>query len=243
MCGWSGIIKRTRSLRSREGASLRSAGGRAFGSGEGCASVFRMTEPTAAVLDEQALLQGLRARRPDAYETLVRAYTPRLLAVARRMLPTDEDARDAVQDAFLNAFRSIDRFEGQAKVSTWLHRIVVNAALMKLRTRRRKPEESLEPLLPTFKENGGHVDKFTAWDESADEIAERAETRQVVRDAILSLPETYREVLVLRDIEEMTTDETARSLGITPNAVKIRLHRARLALRTLLDPHLRRDVQ
>jgi RNA polymerase sigma-70 factor (ECF subfamily) len=202
-----------------------------------------MSEPTAAVLDEQALLEGLRARRPDAYETLVRTYTPRLLAVARRMLPTDEDARDAVQDAFLNAFRSIDRFEGQAKVSTWLHRIVVNAALMKLRTRRRKPEESLEPLLPTFKENGGHVDKFTQWDDAADQIAEREETRGVVRDAILSLPETYREVLVLRDIEEMTTDETARSLGITPNAVKIRLHRARLALRTLLDPHLRRDPQ
>jgi RNA polymerase sigma-70 factor (ECF subfamily) len=202
-----------------------------------------MTEPTAAVLDEQALLQGLRERRPDAYETLVRTYTPRLLAVARRMLPTDEDARDAVQDAFLNAFRSIDRFEGQAKVSTWLHRIVVNAALMKLRTRRRKPEESLEPLLPAFKENGGHVDKFAQWDETADQIAEREETRQVVRDAILSLPETYREVLVLRDIEEMSTDETAKSLGITPNAVKIRLHRARLALRTLLDSHLKRDVQ
>jgi RNA polymerase sigma-70 factor (ECF subfamily) len=200
-----------------------------------------MTEPTAAVLDEQALLQGLRDRRSDAFETLVRTYTPRLLAVARRMLPSDEDARDVVQDAFFNAFRSIDKFEGHAKLSTWLHRIVVNAALMKLRTRRRKPEESLEPLLPSFKDNGGHVDKFTQWDEAADELAEREETRQVVRDAILSLPDTYREVLVLRDIEEMSTEETARALGITPNAVKIRLHRARLALRTLLDPHLRRE--
>ena len=202
-----------------------------------------MTEPTAAVLDEQALLRGLRERRADAFETLVRTYTPRLLAVARRMMPTDEDARDVVQDAFLNAFRSIDRFEGQSKVSTWLHRIVVNAALMKLRTRRRKPEESLEPLLPSFKESGGHMDKFTQWDEAADQLAEREETRQVVRDAILSLPDTYREVLILRDIEEMSTDETARSLDITPNAVKIRLHRARLALRTLLDPHLRRDAR
>ena len=202
-----------------------------------------MTEPSAAVLDEQVLLQGLRERRPEAFESLVRAYSPRLLAVARRMLGSDEDARDAVQDGFLNAFRAIDRFEGHARLSTWLHRIVVNAALMKLRTRRRKPEESLEPLLPAFRENGHHVDKFSAWDEPADDLAEREETRQVVREAILSLPETYREVLVLRDIEEMSTDEAARSLGITPNAVKIRLHRARLALRTLLDPHLRRETR
>lgn len=200
-----------------------------------------MTEPTAAVLDEQALLQGLRDRRPDAFETLVRTYSPRLLAVARRMLGNDEDARDIVQEAFFNAFRALDRFEGHARLSTWLHRIVVNAALMKLRTRRRKPEESLEPLLPTFMDNGHHAEKFTQWDDSADQLAEREETRQAVRDAILSLPETYREVLVLRDIEEMSTEETARSLGITANAVKIRLHRARLALRTLLDPHLRRE--
>jgi RNA polymerase sigma-70 factor (ECF subfamily) len=191
-----------------------------------------MTEPTAAVLDEPALLQGLREGRPDAYETLVRAYTPRMLAVARRMMSTDEDARDVVQEAFLNAFRAMGKFEGQARLSTWLHRIVVNAALMKLRTRRRKPEESLEPLLPTFKDNGGPAETFTQWEE----------TRQVVRDAILSLPETYREVLILRDIEEMSTDETARTLGITANAVKIRLHRARLALRTLLDSHVQKGA-
>jgi RNA polymerase sigma-70 factor (ECF subfamily) len=202
-----------------------------------------MTEPTAAVLDEQALLQGLRTQRPEAYETLVRTYTPRLLAVGRRMLGSDEDARDVVQEAFMNAFRSIDRFEGQAKLSTWLHRIVVNAALMKLRTRRRKPEESLEPLLPAFRDNGHHVDKFSQWDETADQMAEREETRQVVRDAILSLPDTYRDVLILRDIEEMSTEETARALGITANAVKIRLHRARLALRTLLDPHVSRGTR
>ncbi len=202
-----------------------------------------MTEPTAAVLDEQALLQGLRTHRPEAFETLVRTYTPRLLAVGRRMLGSDEDARDVVQEAFMNAFRSIDCFEGQAKLSTWLHRIVVNAALMKLRTRRRKPEESLEPLLPAFRDNGHHVDKFSQWDETADQMAEREETRQVVRDAILSLPDTYRDVLILRDIEEMSTEETARALGITANAVKIRLHRARLALRTLLDPHVSRGTR
>ena len=83
-----------------------------------------------------------------AFEQVVRAYGGRLLAVARRIVGSEEDARDVVQDAFLNAFRSLDRFEGNAKLSTWLHRIVVNAALMKLRTRKRKPEQSIETLLP-----------------------------------------------------------------------------------------------
>ena len=152
----------------------------------------------------------------------------------------EEDARDVVQDAMLSAFRSIDRFEGTARISTWLHRIVVNAALMKIRTRRRKPEESLEPLLPTFRDEGGHMAEIAAWDEPADRLAEQEETRRLVRDAILALPEGYRDVLILRDIQELDTAETAKALGVTANAVKIRLHRARQALRTRLDPHLRR---
>ena len=201
-------------------------------------------EPAVGGVDEATLVAGLRARDPEAFETLVRTYTPRLLSVARRMLGgNEEDARDVVQDAMLSAFRSIDRFEGTARVSTWLHRIVVNAALMKIRTRRRKPEESLEPLLPTFKEEGGHAAAVAGWDEPADRLAEQEETRQLVRDAILGLPEGYRDVLILRDIQELDTAETARALGITANAVKIRLHRARQALRTRLDSHLRRGRQ
>ena len=194
----------------------------------------------AAVADEAALVAGLRARRPDAFETMVRVYTPRLLAVARRLVGNDEDARDVVQDAMLSAYRSIDKFEAHSRVSTWLHRIVVNAGLMKLRTRRRKPEESIEPLLPTFREDGHYRNELPAWAAASDETAERNEMQQIVREAILNLPEAYREVVVLRDIEEQDTASTAAALGITPNAVKIRLHRARQALRTQLEQHLRR---
>jgi RNA polymerase sigma-70 factor, ECF subfamily len=203
-----------------------------------------MTERTTAGVDEEAaLVSGLRARDPEAFERLVRTYTPRLLAVSRRMLGNEEDARDVVQDALLSAFRSIDGFEGTAKISTWLHRIVVNAALMRLRTRRRKPEESLEPLLPAFTSDGHHVQDVLGWEEPVDQLAEREETRAMVRDAILSLPASYREVLILRDIQELDTQAAARELGITPNAVKIRLHRARQALRTLLGERLGRGVQ
>jgi RNA polymerase sigma-70 factor (ECF subfamily) len=187
--------------------------------------------------DDGPLLAGLRARDDAAYERLVRAYGGRMLAVAQRFLRNDEEARDAVQEAFISAFRSIDRFEGGARLSTWLHRIVVNASLMKLRGRRRTHEEPIEDLLPTFLEDGHQARPAQEWKENVHASLERREVRDAVRGAIDRLPETYRTVLMLRDIEEMDTEEVARLLAVTPNAVKIRLHRARQALRTLLDPY------
>jgi RNA polymerase sigma-70 factor (ECF subfamily) len=190
--------------------------------------------------DESNLLARLRAGEEAAFEELVRTYSPRLLAVARRIVGNDEEARDVIQDAFLNAFRSLRSFHGDARLSTWLHRIVVNSALMKLRTRKRKPEESIEPLLPAFLADGHYAEKFSSWGEQADAMLSRAETQELVRKRIDELPDSFRTVLVLRDIEGLDTEETARVLDTTPNAVKIRLHRARAALRTLLAPHLRR---
>ncbi len=197
------------------------------------------TRPDITV-DESELLVRLRAGNDSAYEDLVRTYSPRLLAVARRIVGNDEDARDVIQDAFLNAFRSLRNFHGDARLSTWLHRIVVNSALMKLRTRKRKPEESIEPLLPAFLADGHYAERFTSWGEQADVVVSRAETQELIRRHIDELPESFRTVLVLRDIEGLDTEETARVLDTTPNAVKIRLHRARAALRTLLAPHLGR---
>jgi RNA polymerase sigma-70 factor (ECF subfamily) len=192
--------------------------------------------------DEAMLIAQLRKGDEAAFEHVVRAYGGRLLAVARRIVGTEEDARDVVQDAFLNAFKSLDRFEGNAKLSTWLHRIVVNAALMKLRTRKRKPEQSIETLLPAYLDDGHYEERFKSWEEPADKLMERAENREIVRKQIDALPESYRTVLVLRDIEGLDTEETANVLGLSVNATKIRLHRARQALRTLLSPHFRSAV-
>ena len=189
--------------------------------------------------EERALLAALRGGDDRAYERLVSEHGGRMLAVARRVLRNDEEARDALQEAFLLAFRGLPRFEGQSRLSTWLHRIVVNASLMKLRSRRAHPEESIEPLLPTFLEDGHSSVSYGDWPESADRLLERAEVRERVRASIDRLPVTYRTVLLLRDIEELDTAEVAEALGISANAVKIRLHRARQALRELLDPHLR----
>ncbi len=188
---------------------------------------------------EAALLAGLRAGDDKAFEQLVHVHGGRMLSAARRLLRVEQDAQDAVQDALLSVSRSIGRFEGGSRLNTWLHRIVVNAALMKLRTRRRKDEVLIDDLLPRFMEDGHALEPALPWSESAEALAQRGETAQLVRDSIDTLPETYRVVLMLRDIEELDTAEVAAVLGITPNAVKIRLHRARQALRTLLDPHFR----
>jgi RNA polymerase sigma-70 factor, ECF subfamily len=188
---------------------------------------------------EATLVAALRSGEEWAYESMIREYGGRLLAVARRFVRSDEDARDVLQSAYLSAFRSMGEFEGNAQLCTWLHRIVVNTALMRLRSKRRKPEEFIEDLLPAFQADGHHVEQFSDWSTPADELIEREETRRTVRGCVDRLPEHYRSVLLLRDIEERSTQEVAALLDLTPTAVKVRLHRARQALSTLL----RREYQ
>jgi RNA polymerase sigma-70 factor, ECF subfamily len=191
------------------------------------------TSPSSADCE---LLARLRRGDEAAYEELVQSETRHLLAVARRLLRNEEDAQDAVQQAFLAAFRALPTFNGQSRLTTWLHRIVTNTALMKLRTRSRRPEGSIDDLLPDFLEDGHHVDQFSEWALPADAHMLRRETRVQVRAAIDRLPDTYRTVLLLRDIDELSTEETAEALGVNANTVKIRLHRARQALLKLLKP-------
>jgi RNA polymerase sigma-70 factor (ECF subfamily) len=186
--------------------------------------------------EESVLLERLRARDEAAFELLVRRHAGRLLAVARHLLGCEEDARDVVQEAFLSAFRSLERFRGDSSLSTWLHRIAINASLMKLRAAARCPETPIEDFLPRFDGQGRLTSPAGPWPAGAERGVLRREVRQRVRDAIDRLPEKHRTVLVLRDIEELSTEETARVLSLTSTAVKVRLHRARLALRTLLEP-------
>ena len=184
---------------------------------------------------EDDLLDGLRAGDERSYEELVRRNGGRMLSVAIRITGNPDDARDAVQDAFLQAFKNVSKFEERSSLATWLHRIVVNAALMKLRTRRRKPETSLDELMPRFDDVGCRIELRAGDDEPVDELLARRETRERVRDAIRDLPGDYRDVLILRDIEGLDTNEAADSLSIKPGAVKTRLHRARAALKTRLE--------
>lgn len=176
--------------------------------------------------DEPGLIAGLRLGDEVAYQRLIDRHRARMLAIARRYLD-EEDARDAVQDAFVAVLRAIDRFEGKATLSTWLHRVVVNACLMKLRSRRRKPEHPLPPTLDQRLTASPH--------ENPDRSLEDAECDAWVQQALHELPEPHRTVIELRDIQQRDTRETAALLNLTPGAVKTRLHRARALLRTQLQ--------
>lgn len=189
--------------------------------------------------DERQLVEGLRAGDEAAFETVVRRHGGRMLSVARRILRDEAEAEEAVQEAFLQLHRKAAGFREESLLSTWLHRVVVNAALMRIRRRKSRPEESIEEHLPRFASNGHHAATVAPW-KGADEVLAARETRELVREAIDSLPETHRTVLMLRDIEELSTREAAELLELSENAVKVRLHRARLALRELLDRRFRR---
>ena len=192
---------------------------------------------TAAPSREQAertLVEGLQRGDDASYDVLVRQYGGAMLAVARRLLRHEEDAREAIQDAFIQAFRAMPQFRAEARLSTWLHRITVNACLMRLRGTSRRPEVAIEDLLPGFDDDGDHVQPIQPLPVSVETALTNAETRAQVRACIAQLPEQHRAVIMMRDIEDLSTAEAAEMLGISENAVKIRLHRARLALRTLL---------
>jgi RNA polymerase sigma-70 factor (ECF subfamily) len=190
--------------------------------------------------EEEDLLERMRAGAEDAFEQCVRAHCGRMLLVAGRILRNEEDARDAVQEAFAAAFKEIGRFHGLSRLGTWLHSIVVNAALGRLRSRQRHAEQSIEDLLPHFGEGEHQRDPPTPWKVLPDTVLQQQEVQALVRHCIDRLPESYRTVLLLRDIEGLATEETAQALGTSLGVVKTRLHRARQALRTLLDPHFRR---
>ena len=198
------------------------------------------TNRSGTVPDEATLLGRMRAGDDDAFDECVRTYCGQLLIVARRILKNEEDAQDAVQEAFLSAFKEIGRFEGRSLLGTWLHRVAVNAALGRLRSRQRRPERSIEDLLPHFGDDEHQIVPPTPWQETSGMILQRKETHELVQRCIGQLPEIYRTVVLLRDIEGFDTEETARMLGASVGVVKMRLHRARQALRSLLDPYFRR---
>jgi len=197
--------------------------------------------PTTTPLETPEAEAGLIARLRDndqrAWETVVRRHGGAMLGAARRIVHGEEDARCAVQSAFLKALTAIHGFRGGSLLSTWLHRIVVNEALMRIRARSRRPETSIESLLPQFHDKGAHVRSVEPWPEPECLLLQQ-ETCSRVRECIGRLPDDYRTVLVLRDVENLDTTEVAGLLDITPNAVRIRLHRARMALRALLEPFI-----
>ncbi len=164
--------------------------------------------------EQQALLKTLNIREDDS-EKLVREHIGWMLALAKRMLGDHALAEDAVQDAFINAFRALDSFEGRSSLKTWLHRITVNACLAKIRQSKQRAEQGINDYLPEFDQYNCRIE--APWNHlaSVDDILQSDHLRDLVRTKIFELPEQYRNVLLLRDIEGYDTSEVAMLLGIS----------------------------
>lgn len=191
-----------------------------------------------ADLGEKELLEGLWAGEPAAFRRLVELNSANVYNVALKLLGDDQEAEDVLQETFLSAFQAIDRFEGRSSLSTWLYRIAYNASLMRLRKRRQMTTFSLDMPRDQEGEPGEVVSRHLVdWSTVPDDQLLTAEARQEMDRAIAELPETLRSTFILRDIQGLSGAETAEVLGITVQAVKNRLHRARLRLRDRLSEY------
>jgi RNA polymerase sigma-70 factor (ECF subfamily) len=197
-----------------------------------------MTAPSLAETDEAALVAQSREGDGRAFGELVRRYEGKIFRLAQHVTQNREDAEDVLQETFLKAYEHLDQFQGTARFYTWIVRIAVNQALMKLRRRRTDRSVSLDEAIDAGEDT--IVREVAAWDENPEQKFSRAEFGQILDAAILGLEPAYRSVFVLRDIDELSTEETADALGLSIPAVKSRLLRARLQLREKLTRHFKR---
>jgi RNA polymerase sigma-70 factor (ECF subfamily) len=187
--------------------------------------------------NEAQMIASILAGNTHEFHTLIQPYERSVYSMALSMLQNEADAEDAAQEAFLKAFRNLDKFRGEAKFSTWLISITLNEARSRLRHKKTAKTDSLDELT-----EGGHVSPalLRDWREIPSEALERQEVRLLLQDAITDLPTIYREVFVLRDMEDLSVNQSAEALGISVAAAKVRLHRARLMLQKRLAPELKR---
>jgi len=185
-----------------------------------------------------ALVERVRAGDVAAYETLVRKYERQIFRIAQHITQNREDAEDVMQDAFVKAFEKLDQFQGNSKFYTWLVRIAVNESLMRLRRRRTGKLVSMDDEILT--EEGSVPRDFADWAPNPEDNYNQAELAEILKKTIQGLPPGFRVVFVLRDVDGLSTEETAETLGLSIPAVKSRLLRARLQLRERLSRYFKR---
>jgi RNA polymerase sigma-70 factor (ECF subfamily) len=196
-----------------------------------------------ARLSEAALLKRARTKDVGAFEELVGRTEDRLYRLAMRYVCNESDAQEILQDAYLSAWRSLPSFEGRAQFGSWMHRIAVNASLMFLRARSRQREVAVNDVEPTeLNEAMGQAGQQSRaredWSHRPDEELQSGQLRRRIESAVNSLPQNLRAIFRLRDVGEMSTEETASKLGMSIPAAKTRLHRARRALRESLGDYV-----
>jgi RNA polymerase sigma-70 factor, ECF subfamily len=185
-----------------------------------------------------ALVERVRAGDASAYDQLVRKYERQIFRIAQHITQNREDAEDVMQDAFVKAYEKLDQFQGNSKFYTWLVRIAVNESLMRLRKRRTGRVVSIDEDVQT--EEGSVPRDFADWAPNPEQNYNQAELSEILRKTIQGLPPGFRVVFVLRDVDGLSTEETAETLGLSIPAVKSRLLRARLQLRERLSRYFKR---
>lgn len=193
-------------------------------------------KPSDAELVERAINDDY-----EAFEILVKRHQDKAYRLAWSLVKDESQAQDVVQEAFLNIYRKLHTFSGDAQLSSWIYRVVVNAALMRLRKKRRRPEIGLEDAGPEVTEEEGTFADRPTWQTQADEAAENVELREQILAAVDELAPKYQAAFILREVEGLSLLEIAEVLELTEGAVKSRLHRARHHLRAALEPYLGRD--
>jgi len=188
-------------------------------------------------LSDQALVEKAKTGDYQAFEALVNRYEGKVYRLSMRMLRNQEDAEDALQEAFLQVYRGLKGFEGRSSFSTWLFRLATNVCLMKIRHRETEPARllPLEDYLPRHEE--GEHPHIQDWPDKPEEVLLTKESREKMLEALEKLPPEYRAVFILRDVEGFSNAEAGEALGISVAAVKSRLHRARLTLRGMLSEY------
>jgi RNA polymerase sigma-70 factor (ECF subfamily) len=193
---------------------------------------------TAVPSEESVLVEAARAGDMAAFEALVRRYDRNVFRIAQHITQNREDAEDVVQDAFLKAYQNLGQFQGQSKFYTWLVRIAVNEALMRLRRRRPERMVSIDEDVKT--EEDSMPREIADWSPNPEQQYTQAELKEILGKTIQGLPPSFRTVFVLRDVEGLSTEETAAALELSVPAVKSRLLRARLQLRERLNKYFKR---
>jgi len=188
--------------------------------------------------DETKLVDAARGGDVGAFEQLVKRYDRNVFRIAQHITQNREDAEDVVQDAFLKAFQNLGQFQGQSKFYTWLVRIAVNEALMRLRRRRPERMVSIDEDVQT--EDDSIPREIADWCPNPEQLYNQGELKEILQKTIQGLPESFRTVFIMRDVEGLSTEETADALGLSVPAVKSRLLRARLQLRERLTKYFKR---
>ena len=186
---------------------------------------------------EEALVRDLQNGNLDAYDKLAEIYQKKIYGLSFHLTRNQMDAQDVTQEVLLTLFRKINMFQGKSAFSSWVYRIAVNASYMKLRSKKKEPNVSIDELMPSFNSAGFQQEKIQDWSENTESLIFTKETRDVINKAVDLLPEKEKVVFLLRDVEGLSSEKASEILDLTVPAIKSRLHRARLFLRKNLSAY------